>query len=232
MCLKNFTVGPDVSLEMKRSETTKNLQKLDINSKKSLKKSVSDQQLTELEKSNSALHISLVDLINIFSDLETFLSQVHSLSTTSQVLKCKFLSNSKLFSNLPASPSAQLSEYMFWAICFGPLLYPLSLVLWHGYMVYKGEDHFLKYENIARSRVLNFLSVFFSVLVLAKSCTGKNITVHTLYGQILKHFLLNIIHIFLMVIANFIAATIIIKSDNSKYIWISFAGVLLPTCFA
>ena len=93
MCLKNFAVGPDVSLEMKRSETTKDLQKLDINSKKSLKKSVSDQQLTELEKSNSALHISLVDLINIFSDLETFLSQVPSLSTASQVLKRKFLYN-------------------------------------------------------------------------------------------------------------------------------------------
>ena len=98
MYLKNFAVGPDVSLEMKRSETTKDLQKLDINSKKSLKKSVSDQQLTELEKSNSALHISLVDLINILSVLETFLSQVPSLSTVSQVMKCTFLSNSKWFS--------------------------------------------------------------------------------------------------------------------------------------
>ena len=87
--------------------------------------------------------------------------------------------------------------------------------------------------------IYRMVSVFFSVLVLAKSCTGhhyfessgKNITAHTLYGQILKRFLLNIIFIFLMVIANFIAATIIIKSDTSKYIWISFAGVLLPTCF-
>merc|ERR1711936_801523 len=66
---------------------------------------------------------------------------------------------SLLHGDLPGPPSAQVSEYMFWAVCFGPLLYPLSLVLWHGYMVYKGEDHFLKYENIARSRVLNSLSV-------------------------------------------------------------------------
>jgi len=66
---------------------------------------------------------------------------------------------SLLHGDLQGPLSTQLAEYVFWAICFGPVLYPVSLVVWHAYMVCKGEEHFLKYENIARSRVLTSLSV-------------------------------------------------------------------------
>jgi len=52
-----------------------------------------------------------------------------------------------------------LQEYLIWALGFGPITYPFSLVGWHIYQVYKGEEHFLRYENIARSRVLTSLSV-------------------------------------------------------------------------
>ena len=52
-----------------------------------------------------------------------------------------------------------LQEYLMWALGFGPITFPFSLVGWHIYQVYKGEEHFLKYENIARSRVLTSLSV-------------------------------------------------------------------------
>jgi len=51
-----------------------------------------------------------------------------------------------------------VKEYIFWGVCFGPLLFPISLVVWHGYQVYKGEKNFKKYENTARSRVLTSLS--------------------------------------------------------------------------
>jgi len=51
-----------------------------------------------------------------------------------------------------------VKEYIFWGVCFGPLLFPISLVVWHGYQVYKGEKNFQKYENTARSRVLTSLS--------------------------------------------------------------------------
>ena len=52
-----------------------------------------------------------------------------------------------------------VKEYLFWALAFGPVLFPFSLVLWHCYQIFKGEEYFHKYENIARSRVLTSLSV-------------------------------------------------------------------------
>ena len=71
MCLNLFKDGPEpeVIQDMKRSETSKDFQKLDINKKKSMKKSASDQHLSELDKPAPALTISLADLILIFSDL-------------------------------------------------------------------------------------------------------------------------------------------------------------------
>ena len=71
MCLKLFKDGPEpeVIQDMKRSETSKDFPKLDINKKKSMKKSASDQHLSELDKPAPALTISLADLILIFSDL-------------------------------------------------------------------------------------------------------------------------------------------------------------------
>ena len=47
---------------------------------------------------------------------------------------------------------------------FGPLLFPVSLVTWHLVTIIRGEEHFTKFENIARSRVLS------SLTVLTKSC--------------------------------------------------------------
>ena len=40
----------------------------------------------------------------------------------------------------------------------------MSLVVWHLVMICKGEDHFLQFQTLARSRVLGSLSV------LTKSC--------------------------------------------------------------
>ena len=40
----------------------------------------------------------------------------------------------------------------------------VSLVVWHLVMICKGEDHFLQFQTLARSRVLGSLSV------LTKSC--------------------------------------------------------------
>lgn len=65
---------------------------------------------------------------------------------------------SLLHGDLPGSSSAQLGEYVFWVVCFGPVLFPFSLVVWHGYQLCKGEKHYKLYKNVARSRVLNSLS--------------------------------------------------------------------------
>ena len=40
----------------------------------------------------------------------------------------------------------------------------VSLVVWHLVMICKGEEHFLQFQTLARSRVLGSLSV------LTKSC--------------------------------------------------------------
>jgi len=84
MCLKIFKDGPQpqTSSDMKRSETSKDLQKLDINNKKrSMKKSISDQHLPELDKPIPVLTISLADLVLIFCDLEYLVSAAPSLVT-------------------------------------------------------------------------------------------------------------------------------------------------------
>ena len=59
-----------INNDMKKSETAKDLQKLDTNNKRAMKKSVSDQHLSELDKPTSVLSISLAELVLIFSDLE------------------------------------------------------------------------------------------------------------------------------------------------------------------
>eukprot|EP00092_Neocalanus_flemingeri_P036089 GFUD01039293.1.p1 GENE.GFUD01039293.1~~GFUD01039293.1.p1 ORF type:complete len:755 (+),score=230.57 GFUD01039293.1:37-2301(+) len=82
MCLKLFKDGPEISSDMKRSETAKDFQKLDINNKRSLKKSVSDQHLPELDKPIPVLTICLADLVLIFCDLEHLISAAPSLVTS------------------------------------------------------------------------------------------------------------------------------------------------------
>ena len=53
------------------------------------------------------------------------------------------------------------------AVCDDPSIaycVQVSLVVWHLVMICKGEDHFLQFQTLARSRVLGSLSV------LTKSC--------------------------------------------------------------
>ena len=64
-----------------------------------------------------------------------------------------------LHNDLPGTKSDQLKELLFWTILFGPCLFPLSLIIWHCYQLSQGESNFMKFENVARSRVLNSLSV-------------------------------------------------------------------------
>lgn len=61
--------------------------------------------------------------------------------------------------DLEGTKKQQFLEYLFWAVCFGPFLFPVSLVIWHLVQICKGENNFLRFENLARSRVLNSLSV-------------------------------------------------------------------------
>jgi len=72
MCLKLFKEGPEPNQDIKRSETTKDLQKLDVG-KRSMKKSMSDQQLSDLDKPEPVLSIRLLDIVSIFSDMETLI---------------------------------------------------------------------------------------------------------------------------------------------------------------
>ena len=64
-----------------------------------------------------------------------------------------------LHRDLSGTDHQQLKEFLFWSLLFGPALFPVSLVIWHSYQFYKGENNFLKFENLARSRVLTSLSV-------------------------------------------------------------------------
>ena len=81
MCLKVFKDGPElepVTQDIKRSETTKDLQKLD-GGKKSMKKSVSDQQL---DKPSPTLMISLSDIVHIFCDTEHLIAAAPTIITS------------------------------------------------------------------------------------------------------------------------------------------------------
>jgi len=64
---------------------------------------------------------------------------------------------SYLHGDLEGSRGAQLRELFSWLLF--SLFFPVSMVVWHTRLALKGETHFLRYENAARSRVLNSLSV-------------------------------------------------------------------------
>jgi len=64
---------------------------------------------------------------------------------------------SYLHGDLEGSRGAQLRELFSWL--FFSLFFPVSMVVWHTRLALRGESHFLRYENAARSRVLNSLSV-------------------------------------------------------------------------
>ena len=61
--------------------------------------------------------------------------------------------------SLPGTKSEQTQSWLFWSVCFGPLLFPVSLVVWHAVSISRGEEKFNQFETLARSRVLNSLSV-------------------------------------------------------------------------
>jgi len=66
---------------------------------------------------------------------------------------------SYLHGDLEGTKKQQFLEWLFWSVCFGPVLYPISLVVWHLVQICKGENNFHRFETLARSRVLNSLSV-------------------------------------------------------------------------
>ena len=108
-----------------------------------------------------------------------------------------------LHGNLPGTNIQQLKEFLFWALLFGPLLFPVSLIMWHSYQLYKGEQNFLKFENLARSRVLNSLSVLTkSALQLVLQTSIIMITWSTEHDVWLRLYRIGSIVMSLLVIAN------------------------------
>ena len=83
-----------------------------------------------------------------------------------------------LHNDLAGTKYDQLKESLFWIILFGPWLFPLSLIIWHAYQLSQGETNFMKFENVARSRVLNSLSVLTKSAVQA----GLYILTHSIEG--------------------------------------------------
>ena len=55
-------------------------------------------------------------------------------------------------------------EWMVWAVLFGPIFFPFSLVLWHMVKICKGKDSFNQFPTLARSHILN------NMTVLTKNC--------------------------------------------------------------
>ena len=66
---------------------------------------------------------------------------------------------SYLAGNLQGTRVQQFKEFSFWSFFFGPLLFPVSLVVWHLVQLCRGQQNFMKFETMARSRVLSSLSV-------------------------------------------------------------------------
>jgi len=82
-----------------------------------------------------------------------------------------------LHGDLPGTKIQQFKEFCFWSFFFGPVLFPLSLVVWHLVHLCRGEEKFHKFETLARSRVLSSLSVLTkSALQLTLQVTILTIT--------------------------------------------------------
>ena len=65
-----------------------------------------------------------------------------------------------LYGELTGSRSEQIKQFLIWGILFGPVFFPLSLIFWHIYQIWKGEENFMEFQNIARLTV--FRDVGFS----------------------------------------------------------------------
>jgi hypothetical protein len=62
-----------------------------------------------------------------------------------------------LHGDLEGTWCQQLAEYLYWTLF--SLFFPVSLVIWHIFHIAKGENHYHRYEILARARVLNSMSV-------------------------------------------------------------------------
>ena len=49
---------------------------------------------------------------------------------------------SYLHGDLEGTKKQQFLEWLFWSVCFGPVLYPISLIVWHLVQICKGENNF------------------------------------------------------------------------------------------
>lgn len=82
---------------------------------------------------------------------------------------------SYLKGELRGTACQQFCEYMLWTGF--SLLFPISLVLWHLIQICKGENNLNKYDTMARSRILNSLSVLTkSAAQMVLQCTIMMIT--------------------------------------------------------
>ena len=80
------------------------------------------------------------------------------------ILECLCYTYSLLHGDLKGNIREQICEWLFWAIFFGPLLFPFSLIIWHIVKISQGEEKYHIYETLAKSRIISSLSV------LTKSC--------------------------------------------------------------
>jgi len=59
--------------------------------------------------------------------------------------------------DLKGTSCQQMSEYLLWSAF--SIVFPFSLVIWHLVQICKGKNNLERYETVARSRILNSLSV-------------------------------------------------------------------------
>jgi len=142
-------------------------------------------------------------------------------------------------------------QWVFWSVLFGPVLFPVSLVVWHLVMICKGEDHFLQFQTLARSRVLGSLSV------LTKSCMqlilqatilmitwyhntdlvyhsyhhyfetrGKSVRERSPYCQLVARMCLNMVHILCR------GSVIALLASYLHYLSLAFVGAMILANYA
>ena len=59
---------------------------------------------------------------------------------------------------LTGKKSEQIKQLLIWGVFFGPVFFPLALILWHIYQIWKGETAFMEFQNIARFTIISTLS--------------------------------------------------------------------------
>ena len=61
---------------------------------------------------------------------------------------------------LKGKKSEQIQQLLIWGVLFGPVFFPLSLIIWHIYQIWNGETAFMEFQNIARF-INRILCLFF-----------------------------------------------------------------------